>query len=137
MKKFLLSISLVLVSLFLFAGCTSFTGIRTAFEREGYLLKDSAEQYRRDAVDVLGADFEDFCTLRVFAKPAGEDGKSGRDVVVIFEFSTRAMLVERTEKSPGLRLVVGDCKTSKRVSGNCLLFLFTDEDAQSVFAKTR
>ena len=86
---------------------------------------------------MLGADFEDFCTLRVFAKPAGEDGKSGRDVVVIFEFSTRAVLVERTEKSPGLRLVVGDCKTSKRVSGNCLLFLFTDEDAQSVFAKTR
>lgn len=137
-KSLLVTLVLVLAALFALAGCSSFTGIKSAYEKAGFTESEDAKTYQSEIKAALGEDYQDICTVHVFTKTGeGVLGVLEGAAAVILEFNSTKEMEEQIEKSETLKGLIKDVSTSSRVSGNCVLLVAVGADAESTFKNTK
>lgn len=135
-RKSLFAALCALLFLSLLCGCSSFRGVRAAFEHAGYVAMEDVSEHERSVSAALGEHYFDLLTVRVFVKENAPD-PDRPPIAVILEFDSYATLCDCVSANNALKLIVSDPADSPRVSGNCLLFLATDESAEALFSRTR
>lgn len=112
-------------------GCSSYRGIRAAFEKAGYTESSDGEEIDRILAEELGEEYEAVCAFHVFEK-------SALDVAVIVEFKSTKELEDTLKESATLQGIVKDIQKSDYVSGNCLFFpLLGSPSALEIFKSTK
>ncbi len=141
MKKrhILLSCTLLVASLLLLlCGCSSYTGIRTAFEDAGYIENESLGAYQQEVAAAIGSDFDDVCTVHLFTRAATGLGDIGQmAVALILEFHSTDEMNRQIEASETLKGLIKDVQTSDYVSGNCVLLVNFGSDTLDIFKSTK
>lgn len=110
MKKKLISIftavSLVLVMAFALCACSSFGGIKKAFEKAGYEEVEATEAQKESIKELVGEDYDSKVSFHVFQKQDDSGSILGSlgaalDVAIIVEFKKNEDLVEAMNKDLG------------------------------------
>lgn len=109
-RVFILAVSLF--TLIILAGCTSFYGIKSDFEKAGYTYSEEAKQYIDDVMNEF-EEKEIIVTPHVFTK--------GLNIAIILEFESTKELEEQIENSETLKGLLKDFQKSDFVRGNCVL----------------
>lgn len=121
----------IILCLFL-CGCSAFTGIHTAYEKEGYEEIDSAA-FRQQIEAVTGDGFGESFVSHVFAKESENPENGQRPSAIILEFPTEDALIVFVEASQPLREFFGDISATDRICGNCLLVYAESEAEELLF----
>lgn len=141
MKKklttFFSSLVLVTLMLALLAGCSSYSSIKSAFQKAGYSESQSIEEYQDDILKCLNANSEEeiksICTVHVFTKPGTLLPVA--TVAIVFEFSSTDKMKETIEKSAMLKGAIKDIQNSDYVNENCVLLPLATRESVEIFKK--
>jgi len=115
------SLALVVLMVATLCACSTFGGIKKAFEKEGYKESEDVPTLQENLVNsIFGEDAESYLTIHVFTKSIS--------VATIVEFkSTKEMeekLKELTEDETiggYIKQTIDNLQQSKIVNGNCVL----------------
>jgi hypothetical protein len=114
----LTSLTLVIVMLATLCGCSSYGGIKKAFENNGYKESESLGNFQSKVMECLNAnseeEIEQICTVHALSK--------GVSIAIIFEFSSTDQMKKTIESSDMLKGAIKDVQKSDLVNGNCVLF---------------
>ena len=127
MKKKLTTIftalTLVVVLLATLCGCSSYGGIKSAFEKAGYKESANIEKYQAQIMEALNAkseeEVEQLAKVHLFVKE-----KNFANFALIIEFNSTKEMNEMINESETLRGFAKDAQKSDLVNGNCILFLY-------------
>ena len=125
MKKFVrvLAVALVAVMVLSFVACSStFGGIKSNFEKNGYTYVDAKEDSTSKTITAELEEGDISCTAHLFKT----DGAFGVDVyALVLEFKTDKDMKDAMSESATLKGMIKDAQESQLVNGNCLLVPFS------------
>ena len=138
MKTALKAIALslvVIMSVLMLVSCSSYGGIKKAFEKEGWELVEDSETTKTIKTD----DGELTVTVHVF-KQKSESGLgglvSGLLSATVWEFSSDKDLQKALDSNDEIKALLKDASESDLVNGNCVLMTINPK-AVEIFASTK
>lgn len=137
------SIALMLALVFTLCACSSYGGIKSAFEDAGYEEVEISDTYKKQAQEFFGKDADlDKAEIHILQKKADEDANivdkftSAVSVVIIVEFNSDDELVENMEEQLGKENVENAYEELQKlptVNGNCVLVLCSNSSDAKLF----
>lgn len=127
--------SIILTLCLLFCGCSSFTGIHTAYEKEGF-EEANPENYREMIESYTGGGFGESFVTHVFVRETEEESINPA-AAIILEFPSDDALVSFADASAVLKEKLGELTASGRICGNCLLIYAESEKEELLFVNSR
>lgn len=115
------SVALIAVMIAVLCGCSTYGGIKTAFENEGYTESESVTTAQKEAVtEIFGEDCEDYCEIHVFTK--------GVSVATIVEFNSTQEMQDKLKELADdptiggyIKQTIDNLQECDIVNGNCVL----------------
>lgn len=115
------SVALIAVMIAVLCGCSTYGGIKKAFENEGYTESESVTTAQKEAVTaIFGEDCEDYCEIHVFTKIGS--------VATVVEFKSTQEMQEKLKELADdptiggyIKQTIDNLQECDIVNGNCIL----------------
>lgn len=116
------AVLLLAVMVLSLVACSSFGGIKSNFEKNGYTYVDAKEDSTSKTITAELEEGDISCTAHLFKT----DGAFGVDVyALVLEFKTDKDMKDAMSESATLKGMIKDAQESQLVNGNCLLVPFS------------
>ncbi len=135
--KRILCLALILVTLFTLVACSSFGGIKSNFEKNGYTyIKADENDTTTKAITAELEKGEISCTVHAFSK----NGTILPSIALVLEFGSDKELQKAISEdgSETLKGLIKDAQNSEYVNGNCILFplsILNADEMKEIFNK--
>ena len=126
-----LSLAIAVVMLFSFCACSSYGGIKDAFEDAGYTEIEPSESQKKQIETIVGEDYDSKVSFHVFQKDL--------NVAIIIEFKEDEDLVKALNKNVGEENVKEAYEALQKldtVNENCTI-VSVSPDALNIFKSTK